>query len=104
MRTNETDNGGCLPEMRRIRSKNFYSALVSNGKDGRVVVAIDDRHTVVELSSLATPVVELAEKLCKFVFVCRGSRRRSIPGPRLHEPLLKEAELVKAGDIGKLEA
>ena len=54
-RTNETDDGGCLLEMRRIRSKNFYSALVSNGKDGRVVVVIDDRHAVVELSSLATP-------------------------------------------------
>ena len=55
-RTNETDDGGCLPETRRIRSKNFYSVLaVSNGKDGRVVVAIDDRHAVVKLSSLATP-------------------------------------------------
>ena len=83
-RTNETDDGGCLPEKRKVHSKNFYgSMLTSNGKDGRVVVAIDDRHAVVELSSLATPVVELAEELCKFVFVCRGSRRRSIPEPSL---------------------
>ena len=88
-RTNETDDGGCLLETRRIRSKNFYSALVSTGKDGRVVVAIDDRHAVVELSSLATPVVELAEELCKFVFVCRGSRRRSIPGPECTSPYRK---------------
>ena len=36
--------------------------------------------------------------MCKFIFVCRGSRRQSIPGPRVHEPLSKEAELVKAGE------
>ena len=48
--------------------------------------------------------MELAEEMCKFIFVCRGSRRQSIPGPRVHGPLSKEVELVKAGDIGKLEA
>ena len=84
------------PEKRKVHSKNFYgSMLTSNGKDGRVVVAIDDRHAMVGLSSLATPderlaLVELAEELCKFLFVCGGpSRRRSIPEPEYTSPYRK---------------
>ena len=77
-RTNETDDGGCLPEKRKVHSKNFYgSMLTSNGKDGTVQVLIRMRRP--ESSTVNS-------------------------GTRVHEPLSKEAELVKAGDIGKLEA
>ena len=40
--------------MRKIGSKNFCSALVNNGKDGKVVVATDEIRPVVEQSNLAT--------------------------------------------------
>lgn len=49
-------------------SKSFYSALASNGKNGKVIFAIDDKCAVVEQPSLTAPgkrpvLVELAEEL-----------------------------------------
>ena len=40
--------------MRKIGSKRFCSALVSNGKNGKVVVATDEIRPVIEQSNLAT--------------------------------------------------
>ena len=61
----------------KIGSKNFCSALSSKNKnkDGRVVVAIDERRAVVQQGGLATTgrerlvLEELTGELCNFVFV-----------------------------------
>ena len=79
---NETGNAGMGAAFQKEGrdSRSFYSALVSNGKNGKVVCAIDDKCAVVEQRSLTTPgkrpvLVELAEELCNFVFVFDSAKR-----------------------------
>ena len=58
--------------MRKIGSKNFCSALVSNGKDGKVVVATDEIRPVVE-QRIWSPVDERGSCSCNWPKNCATS-------------------------------
>ena len=104
----------CFPEMGKICGQGICSAFVRNGEDNKVIAVMDERHAVLEKSSLWTRGTGRGTVRLRICILEYGeSHRRMIPGPRRavadgsteerRSPHLRGWDEDETGDIGEFE-